>query len=272
MNHHHCRPFVLCKIVEPLNLKTLPAITPRPIAAYIWEPFNRPEHSVCYARKDTDFNKDKSTKMVASAPKPVDSAGLPHVVIKYNLHQAGDDTNILAGSSVLLTNGLCPPLKACPNKNLFQHFFGIEFHHDGHTYVRAISTFEFTRCFNLIKSIQYRPSHERHKHNLDMSMPAKMSAWVFEQFLSHLIFVHDSNCEVFLPNQFAVLVVTIQTLVNGAVCTRLPSCEHWISAYNNNAELCTVWKLALTLSLISNKRLPEVNHNYRAIAPITNLC
>ncbi len=132
-------------IVEPLNLKTPPTVTPRPIAAYIWEPFNRPKHSVGYAREDADFNKDESTKMVASDPKPANSVGPPHVVIKYTLHPAGGDTNILAGSSVLLTNGLYLPLKVCPNQNLFQHLFGIEFRHDGHTYVHAISTFEFTR-------------------------------------------------------------------------------------------------------------------------------
>ncbi len=85
--------------------------------------------------------------------------------------------------------------------SLFQHFFGIEFYHDGHTYIQAISTFEFACCFNLIESIQYHLSHERHTHNLDASTPAKTSAWVFEQVLSHLIFVRDSNCEVFLPNQ-----------------------------------------------------------------------
>jgi hypothetical protein len=228
-------------IVEPLDLKTPQTVTPRPITAYIWEPFNCPEHSVGYAREDADFNNDESTKMVASDPIPADSVGPPHVVIKYTLHRTGDGTNILAGSSVLLTNDLCLPLEECPNQNFFQHLFGIEFHHNGHTYVRATSTFKFTCCFNLIKSIQYRLSHERHKHNLEALLPAKTSAWVFEQDLSHLIFVCNLNCEVMLPNQFAVLAATIQ---------RLPSRERWISAYNNDDELCTVQELALTPSLI----------------------
>jgi hypothetical protein len=200
--------------------------------------------------------------MVTSDPKPADSVGPPHFVIKYTLHHVGGDTNILAGSSDLLTNGLCPPLEACPNQNLFQHLFGIEFYHDGHPYVHAIFTFEFRCCFNLIKSIQYHLSHERHKHNLDALLPAKTSAWVFKQVLSHLIFVRDSNREVMLPNQFVTLAATIQTLVNGAVCTRLPSRKHWVNAYNNDTELCTVKELALNPSLISNRHLLEVNHNY----------
>jgi hypothetical protein len=224
--------FSLAHVVEPLELKTPPAVTPWPIAANIWEPFNRPKHSVCYACEDTNFNKDKANQMVILAPKPAESAVLPHVVIKYNLHCVGDNMNILAGSAVLLTIGLCTPLEACPNQNLFQHFFGIKFHHHGHTYVRAISTFEFVCCFNLIESNQYRLSHEHHKHNLDAPVPAKTSAWVFKQVLSHLIFVRDSNCEDFLPNLFAAPAATTQNLFNGAVCTCLPSREHWISTYN----------------------------------------
>ncbi len=60
-----------------------------------------------------------------------------------------------------------------------------------------------------------------------------------------------------------MLEATIQTLINRAVCTRLPSLDRWVQAYNNNAELCIVRKLVLNPSLISNKQLLEVNHNYR---------
>ncbi len=34
-------------VVKPLILKTPPAVQPRPIASYLWEPFNRPEHFLC---------------------------------------------------------------------------------------------------------------------------------------------------------------------------------------------------------------------------------
>jgi hypothetical protein len=33
--------------VEPLVLKTPPVVPPKPIASYLWEPFNWPEHSLC---------------------------------------------------------------------------------------------------------------------------------------------------------------------------------------------------------------------------------
>ena len=94
-------------------------------------------------------------------------------------------------------------------------------------------------------------------------MPARTSAWLFDQVHSHLVYLWDSNCEVFSPNQFAAPAATIQTLVNGAICTRLPSRERWLSTYNNDAEMCAVRELALNPSQITNKRLSAVNHNYR---------
>ncbi len=209
--------------VDQIVLKTLPRTTPRPISAFIWEPFNRPEHSLCYGRNDVDFNKDKTSKMIASTPKPAISTNSSLVNIKYHLHHDNANGSILAGSSVLSGDSLCPPFEACPNQYLFQQYYGLKFHHDGHTYVRAISTYEFTHCFNLVDKLQYRLLHERYKYGLDAWMPAKTSAWIFKQVHSHLVHLRDSNSKVFLPNQFAAPAATIQTLVNGAVCTCLPS-------------------------------------------------
>jgi hypothetical protein len=248
--------------VEPLALQTPPLVQAKPVASYLWEPFNKPNHMLCFGRDDAEFNKDESFRMTVSAPKLAKLDSVPRVVVKYNIHCAGDDATILAGSNVISTSGLCPPFEACPNKNLFQQFFGIEFHFDGHTYLCTISTFEFARCFNLIDSIQYRISHNKYRHGLDASMPARTSAWIFGQVHSHLVYIRDSNCEVFSPNQFAAPAATIQTLVNGAICTRLPSREQWISAYNNDAKMCVIRELVQNPSQITNKRLSEVNHNY----------
>ena len=93
-------------------------------------------------------------------------------------------------------------------------------------------------------------------------MPAKTSAWIFEQVHSHLVHLSDVKSEVFYPDHFASPAATIQTLVNGAVCTSIPSWEQLLLAYNNDVELCAVWELVLNPSMINNKALAEVNHNY----------
>ncbi len=248
--------------VKPIVLKTPPCLLARPISSFIWEPFNRPKHSLCYGCNDVDFNKDESSPMIASTPKPAVSTNCQFVNIKYHLHRGNANGSILAGSSVLSGESLCPPFEACPNQNLFQNYFGIEFHHDGHTYARAISTYKFTRCFGLLKRLQYQLSHESYKFELDASMPSKMSAWLFEQVHSHLVNLRDSNSEVFLTNQFAAPAATIQTLVNGATCTCLPLQERWLEAYHNDVELSAVHNLVLNPSLICNQSLSKINHNY----------
>ncbi len=168
-------------VIKPLILKTPPAVQPRPIASYLWELFNRPEHSLCLGRDDSNFNKDEATRMIVSTPKLAESGNTTPITILYHLHCADEDATILARSSVLSQLSLCPPFEACPTRNLFQQFFGIEFHFDGHTYVRAISTFEFACCFNLVENIQYCLSHEKYQFGMDALMPARPSAWVFQE-------------------------------------------------------------------------------------------
>ena len=94
-------------------------------------------------------------------------------------------------------------------------------------------------------------------------MPAKTSAWIFEQVHSHLVYLHEANSKVFSPDQFAAPAATTQTLVNVAVCTTLPTRELWLQAYNNDVELCAVWEFVLNPLMINNKALAEVHYNYR---------
>jgi hypothetical protein len=200
--------------------------------------------------------------MITTIPKPVTSLQSSSIVVKYHLHRANSDATILAGSSVLSTGGLYPPFKSCPNHNLFQQFFGIEFIHDGHMHICTISTYKFAHCFKLVEAIQYHLSHEKHKLGLDASMPGRTLAWLFKKIHSQLVYLCNSNSEVFSPNQFAAPAATIQTLVSGAICTRLPSRERWVQAYANDSKLCTVQELALNPSLISTQALSKVNHNF----------
>ncbi len=94
-------------------------------------------------------------------------------------------------------------------------------------------------------------------------MPYKTLAWIFEQVHSHLVHLSDGNSKVFSADQFAAPAATIQTLINGAVCTTLSSRERWLHAYNNDLELHADWEFTLDLPKRNNKALAEVNHNYQ---------
>ena len=63
--------------IKPLALQTPPLVHAKPIASYLWEPFNKPEYMLCFGRDDANFNKDESSQMTVSAPKPAESDGLP---------------------------------------------------------------------------------------------------------------------------------------------------------------------------------------------------
>ena len=62
----------------------------------------------------------------------------PDVLLKYFLHGCHSDESMLASAAVISSDGLYPPFGAGPNKNLFQHLFGIEFNYKNHSRVRGI--------------------------------------------------------------------------------------------------------------------------------------
>ncbi len=159
--------------VDPLLLKRPPSVPLRPLREFIWEPFNRPEHAISLAQDNADFNKQDS-RLKVSNPK-LDQNTDRGVIIKYYIHRPDADDTLLVGSEVISIDGLCPAFNACPNSNIFQTYFGIEFIHEGHTYIRAILSYEFVRCFNFIDQLTYRLSQPPHKFCVDAAMPARTS-------------------------------------------------------------------------------------------------
>ncbi len=202
--------------VEPLLLKHPPAISSRPLAGFIWGPFNRPEHSISLARNDPGFAIQDGPKMMTTLPRSTPQSP-SSVNLKYHIHRAGSNKSILVGLEVISVDGLCPAFNACSNPNIFQTYFGVEFNYDGHSYIRAISPFEFTRCFGFTDQLTYHLSQPPYKFSINAVMPAQTSAWLFKQVHAHLVYLRDSNCEIFSPNQFAAPAATIQVSVDGAI-------------------------------------------------------
>jgi hypothetical protein len=134
------------------------------------------------------------------------------VHLKYHIHLAGSNNSILVGSDVISVDGLCPAFNACPNSNIFQKYFRVEFYYNGHSYICAISLFKFIYCFGFIDQLTYCLSQPPYKLSLDAVMPAHTSAWLLEQVHAHLVYLRGSNCKIFSPNQLAAPAVTIQPL------------------------------------------------------------
>jgi hypothetical protein len=124
---------------------------------------------------------------------------------------------VIVGSEVVSLDRLCPAVNACPNPNIFQHHFRIKVHDKGHSYIRAISLYEFAHCFGFINQMTYHLSHPTYKFVIDAAMPARTLAWLLEQAHSYLAYLQDANSEVFLPIQFAAPAATIQAFINGVI-------------------------------------------------------
>jgi hypothetical protein len=95
-------------------------------------------------------------------------------------------------------------------------------------------------------------------------MPALTSAWLFKQVHAHLVYLQDSNCKIFSPNQFAAPAATIQALVNGAIGVQLPLHEKWVQAYSDDTEMSIIQELILDTSKINTATLNMMYYNFRA--------
>ncbi len=256
--HSSCAP-----AVKPLQLKRPPSIPHRPLGEFIWEPFNRKEHAISLARDDSNFAKQDTGLHASTPPITLDEAA--RISVRYYLHRPNTDTSVTLGSEVISVDGLCPGFNACPTTNIFQHYFGIKFHDEDHSYIRAISSYEFVCCFGFTDHITYCLSHPTYKYAMDAMMPGRTSVWLLEQAHLHLLYICDANSEIILPNQFAAPAATIQAFVNSAIGVPLPSCERWIQAYSNNTEMSAIWDLILN----PFKLIPL--HSMRSISTIAPL-
>jgi hypothetical protein len=82
---------------------------------------------------------------------------------------------MLAGAAVVLSDGLCPPFDASPNKNMFQHLFGIKFHYENHSHIHDILPFKFACCFRFNNNLTYWLSQPANEFCLDAAVPGRTS-------------------------------------------------------------------------------------------------
>ena len=172
---------------------------------------------------------------------------------------------VLVGAAVIGTEGLCPRFDPCDNQNLFHYNFGINFSHDGHSYIRAISPFEFTQCYRLLDELTYRLSHPSNIFCMDGAIPAKTSSHIFNNILSRLLQIRDCNCELFSPDQFAAPAACAQAYLNSAISVRLPHHDQWIAAYSCDNKMRSILNFVKHPGSITNAALTAsgINFNFR---------
>jgi hypothetical protein len=97
----------------------------------MWQPFNKKEFSLSFARDDPSFANGSMPTLQALLPSSsVLSLLLTGLLPLYYLHQQGSDTSILNHAAVLSPDSLCPQFDGSSTANLFKCYFGFEFHDD----------------------------------------------------------------------------------------------------------------------------------------------
>ncbi len=251
--------------VEPVLFRIPPSPRPLPLAAFIWQPFNKCKHVVSLSMNDKSFAANVSNGVVATLPSSSVSASPPTKMKPlYYLHAQNSDTASITGTAVLSLDSLCPPFNGLPNTTMFCGCFGIKFHADDHTHVLAISPFEFTSCFGLTDQLRYRLSQPVNWYALDAGVPALTSVWIFDHIHERLVVICDSNTEIFLPNHFAAPAAHIQAFVSGVIATRIPDQACWIQAITSDPKLSKIRDTVNNPSTLNNKSLAVINYNYHA--------
>ncbi len=155
--------------VTPLSLKRPPSVPTRPLGEFIWEPYNWPEHAISLALDDADFDKQNLQLKVSTFKSTQNNDR--SVIIKYSIHHPDSDDTVLVSLEVISVDGLCPAFNDCPNSNIFQTYFGLAINYEGHSYIRAISSYKFVCCFNFINQLTYRFSQPPYKFCVNTAMP-----------------------------------------------------------------------------------------------------
>jgi hypothetical protein len=161
-----------------------PSPKPLPFLAFIWPPFNKREFSISYAKDNESFNNKSPPAVRITLPSASILASMPCAVSPaYFLHSVNSDATILNDAAVLSPDSLCLPFDGSSTTNLFRCHFGVEYHNNGHTFVCAISPFEFTSCFGLMDNLRYSLSQPGNWFALDAGIPSLTSAWIFDHIL-----------------------------------------------------------------------------------------
>ena len=240
-----------------------PPTVPKPLASFLYTPFNNKTHAVSLARSHADF---ASTGCLASAPPPPATSMHQYREKRlYLLHRSGDNTHVAAGSGVYDTDGLCPPL-CSPNTNIFGGNFGIEFQDDTTTYIRPIASYEIARCYRLHDDVTYALSHPGNHMLLDSAIPRRTSAAFLDVITQRLEAIRTENFEIHDPRlSHAPAAITMApAFVNGSIGSRLPDPTVWKKALQNDPQTKILVDMVANPGLTSDKALmAKLHYVYR---------
>ncbi len=246
---------------QPIMLKTIPHVTSCPLADFIYTPFNKMNYSISVSPLDPQFD-SQQTGMEVSLPKSSNSNRSPYQSLcMYNIHRTSDEKSISHGASIFHMSHLLPQIEVDHSDNIFGPLFGVEYQSNNHTYIRAISQYEYVCAFGFDANMNMELSKPTNLSALQFGVPSRTSHWLISSIHEELDAICSANTDFLDSNQPHVApAATTQTFLSGAIGSRMLDHEQWTKAYANNPCTAMLLRMVSNLSLIDDKSNMSIIH------------
>ena len=240
-----------------------PPTAPKPLASFLYEPFNKQEHAISLSRSHQDFH---SCGCTASNPTPSETpTHLYRAQRVYQLHRSNDNVGISAGACVYDTAALCPPFCAT-NSNMFASTFGIEYNDGPTTFVRPVASYEVAKCYRLHDDLTYVLAHPANFLLLDCGIPLRTSSTFLNAITQRLDAIRTENFEIHDPllSHAPAAITMVPAFLNGAIGSRIPDNSIWRKALHNDPMTRTLIELVANPGIAEDReRINSLHYIYR---------
>ena len=157
------------------------------------------------------------------------------------------------------------------NPNPFQQGFGIHFKENDKYYIRSISNFEYSSCFNLERTLKLRySSNSNLSKALYKGCPGNTMKAILEACYERLISIRESTLQIDedIDEQTHSRVITAPAatafnVLQGIITLKLPTKTQWIKAYASDSSCTAIINMIKNPGLINKHNLATVHYRFR---------
>lgn len=159
------------------------------------------------------------------------------------------------------------------NPNPFQHLFGVKFKDEGQSWIRSISTFEYSSCFELDRNLKLKYSSDRNlAKQLYRGCPGNTMKAIVEVYFERLLTIRNATPEIddhddmhneFIPAGVTAPAATAFQVLQGVVTMKLPTKAQWRKAYQDDSMCSSLFDLVTNPGLINKSTLSTIHYRFR---------
>jgi hypothetical protein len=240
-----------------------PPITSSTIEHFIYKPFDHEEFETSDL-PDQELS-DPHDRKFRISKSPDQHKSKSKSLTTHNLEYANTPTATLVGTRVCDRDYPAPPIDPF-NFNPFNQLFGITFlTKSGRSHIRAISLYEYSRCWGMDPNLIVTFAKSMTNISLlSSTIPSKTSIFILKSIHDTLTKIRSENTS-FLDTSAApaATAITIPSFLSGATQSTLPTRATWIQAYQRDPETQQMLRLLQNPGLLIKAELDQIHYVYR---------